>query len=398
MSYDAFIEEALAKDTNMSRKALNELAFAEERENKKIEKALIVALAEAEAAYKTIECEKKIFDDCYIKVTNNYNFMFPPYTPESFSPTEKQVEEAKRAIKEVEDNTIPFYTRYNAASFFLEMRKSELTAHHYKCMYIELSRQAKNYEAEKAAEKTEAGKTEAEKTEAEKTEAEKTEAGKTAEKSEAEKTKAGKTEAGKTEAGKTEAGKIEAGKTEAGKTEAGKTEAGKTEAEKTEAEKTKAGKTEAEKAKKAKKTEKAKKAKKTKKAKKAQEAEKAKAEKIKKAEVALADAIIAFKKVYSKKCKLDKIILDIDGKTKFVPLTPSEEEMIKKVKKKKEEIFYEYTIAKWIIQKCYSQIDIEKGIDIEYAKQNIEDCLNIITIYNDFSMKLKETKKVNIPE
>jgi len=329
MSYDAFIEEALAKDTNMSRKALNELAFAEERENKKIEKALIVALAEAEAAYKTIECEKKIFDDCYIKVTNNYNFMFPPYTPESFSPTEKQVEEAKRAIKEVEDNTIPFYTRYNAASFFLEMRKSELTAHHYKCMYIELSRQAKNYEAEKAAEKTEAGKTEA---------------------------------------------------------------------EKTEAEKTKAGKTEAEKAKKAKKTEKAKKAKKTKKAKKAQEAEKAKAEKIKKAEVALADAIIAFKKVYSKKCKLDKIILDIDGKTKFVPLTPSEEEMIKKVKKKKEEIFYEYTIAKWIIQKCYSQIDIEKGIDIEYAKQNIEDCLNIITIYNDFSMKLKETKKVNIPE
>jgi hypothetical protein len=341
MSYDAFIEEALAKDTNMSRKALNELAFAEERENKKIEKALIVALAEAEAAYKTIECEKKIFDDCYIKVTNNYNFMFPPYTPESFSPTEKQVEEAKRAIKEVEDNTIPFYTRYNAASYLLEMRKCELTAHHYKCMYIELSRQAKNHE---------------------------------------------------------EAKKIEAEKTEAGKTEAGKTEAEKTEAEKTEAEKTEAEKTEAEKAKK---TEKAKKAKKTKKAKKAQEAKAEKIEqieKIKKAEVALADAIIAFKKVYSKKCKLDKIILDIDGKTEFVPLTPSEEEMIKKVKKKKEEIFYEYTIAKWIIQKCYSQIDIEKGIDIEYAKQNIEDCLNIITIYNDFSMKLKETKKVNIPE
>jgi hypothetical protein len=171
MSYDAFIEEALAKDTNMSRKALNELAFAEERENKKIEKALIVALAEAEAAWNIIECEKKIFDDCYIKVTNNYNFMFPPYTPESFSPTEKQVEEAKRAIKEVEDNTIPFYTRYNAASYLLEMRKCELTAHHYKCMYIELSRQAKNHEeAKKAeAEKTEAGKTEAEKTEAEKT-------------------------------------------------------------------------------------------------------------------------------------------------------------------------------------------------------------------------------------
>ena len=146
-------------------------------------------------------------------------------------------------------------------------------------------------------------------------------------------------------------------------------------------------------AEKAKKAKKAKKTKKAKKEKKAQEAEKAKAEKIeqiekiKKAEVALADAIIAYKKVYSKKCKLDKIILDIDGKTEFVPLTPSEEEMIKKVKKKKEEIFYEYTIAKWIIQKCYSQIDIEKGIDIEYAKQNIEDCLNIITIYNDFSMK-----------
>ena len=161
MSYDAFIKEALAKDTNMSRKALNELAFAEERENKKIEKALTVALAEAEAAYNIIESEKKIFDACYIKVTNNYNFLFPPYTPDS--PTKKQVEKAKRAIKEVEDNTVPFYTRYNAASYLLEMYKCELAAHHYKCMYIELSRQAKNYEAEKAEKIKEVEKAEAEK-------------------------------------------------------------------------------------------------------------------------------------------------------------------------------------------------------------------------------------------
>jgi hypothetical protein len=55
-------------------------------------------------------------------------------------------------------------------------------------------------------------------------------------------------------------------------------------------------------------------------------------------------------------------------------------------------------MAQWTIQKCYSQIDIEKGIDIEYAKQNIEDCLNVISIYNRISMKLKEAMKVNIPD